>query len=114
MKNKLFIDIFLQFLEEKEIKDAISAIVVQAILKANEIAADKDSEAKLLTTVEVCKLLSISRVTLSNWVKKELLNKFKVAGSSKTFYSLQQINQILKDPSFKNGHNYYGQNLEPP
>ena len=114
MKNKLFVNIFLQFFEEKEIKNAISAIVVQAILKANEIAADKDSEAKLLTTVEVCKLLSISRVTLNNWVKRGTIKKLKVAGSSKSYYSLQQINQILNDVSFKNGQNYYGLDLEPP
>ena len=114
MKNKLFIDIFLQFLEEKEIKDAISAIVVQAILKANEIVSKNDGESKLLSTVEACKLLSISCVTLGNWSKKGLLNKLKIHGSAKVYLKLKEINQILKDPSFKNGQNYYGHNLEPP
>ena len=100
--------------QDEELKQILKKFLLELILEIHGQLDQKDSEAKLLTTVEVCKLLSISRVTLSNWVKKELLNKFKVAGSSKTFYSLQQINQILKDPSFKNGHNYYGQNLEPP
>ena len=109
MKNKFFVDIFL--VEEKEIKDAISGIVVQAILKANEILSKNDREKKLLTSIQACKLLFISCVTLGNWSKKGLLNKLKIHDSTKVYYLLKQINGILNDPSFsfKNG-----QNLEPP
>ena len=101
-------------LKNEEVVIILKNFLLELILEIYGQLDQKDKESKLLTTVKVCKLLSISRVTLNKWVKRGTIKKLKVAGSSKAYYSLQQINKILNDVSFKDGQNYYGHDLEPP
>lgn len=54
-----------------------------------EIAAEQSSQQqeKLLSTDEVCKLLSVSTVTIFSWVSKGKLKKYTIGGRNRFKYS---------------------------
>ena len=65
-----------------------------------EIAAEQSShkEEKLLCTNDVCKLLSVSSVTISTWIAKGKLKKYTIGGRNRFKYSeiMQSLTSLKK------------------
>lgn len=64
---------------------------IQADLEGLKSKPDPEppTSEKYLTTEQVCELLSVSRVTLWNWQKSEILNPLRIGNLKR--YKLSQI-----------------------
>ena len=74
---------------------------LEILLEVQEQLHEKDKENKLLSTQQVAALLGVSRVTVANYVRRGLLCKLKIQGSTKSYYRLEQVEDLLKNFAFK-------------
>ena len=89
--------------ENEELKDILKKFFLELLLEAQEQVHEKDKENKLLSTQQVTALLGVSRVTVAAYVRRGLIIKSKIKGSSRSFYRLEDVEKLLKDFAFKRG-----------
>ncbi len=65
-----------------------------------EIAAEQSlqQQNKFLSTLEVCKLLSVSAVTISSWIAKGKIKKYTIGGRNRFKYSeiMESLTRLKK------------------
>ena len=84
-----------------EFWEKIETICFNQSKKALDECSQKQQSQKLLNTNEVAALLGVSRVTVANYVRRGVLLKLKIKGSTKSYYRLEQIEDLLKNFAFK-------------
>lgn len=88
-------EVLIKLLNNEEIKGILKGVLLESVVEGIAISSAKEQEKKLLMTSEVCKMLSISRLTLDNWTKTGKVRKIKVEGFRRNYFSLADINKIL-------------------
>jgi predicted DNA-binding transcriptional regulator AlpA len=99
MKEEI-VSVVKELLNQPEIRDTLSSIVLEAALHALSITKVQEDANKLISTNEACAMLSISRQTLGKWVNANKVTKKKVPGSNSSYYQLTEIKSLLKDYSY--------------
>ena len=103
MVQNAIILVLKSFLENAEMMGILRKFFLELLLEVQEQLHEKDKENKLLSTQQVAALLGVSRVTVAAYVKRGVLLKLKIKGSSRSYYRLKDVEKILKDFAFKKG-----------
>jgi response regulator of citrate/malate metabolism len=84
---------FITALSQEDLVKLIEQAVDQSVLKS--LKPGLDSEEVIMSTTEVLEMLGISRTTLHNYVKQDVVKCFKLGEDGKSYYHRVQIQEAL-------------------
>jgi len=79
--------------DAEELLDKFREIIKEEISKNPKKPADF-KESPFIKIDEVCRILQVSKPTIYQWVKKDLINIYKV--SSRSYFNKEEILDFLK------------------
>lgn len=92
----LITDLIIQGLRQPKVQEELVSIFSQGPKARQQEHQNNDDAQKLLSIAEVAEMFNVTKATVHNYCRRNLLVKHKVKGSSKTYFKEIEVEAAIR------------------